>query len=102
MRSIDEQMTQIRQRSEKIKKEQRQRRRLFGEAGAACACLVLIVLAAAMIPNVGDVASGGTQSDYGSLVLSGPFISHVIIGLLAFALGVCFTLLCYHLRYRGK
>ena len=102
MRSIDEQMMEIRQRSERIKKEQRSRRLIFVESGAACACLVLILAAAVAIPKPGSAVNIGTENHYGSLVLSGPFISHAVIGILAFVLGICFTLLCYRLRYRGK
>lgn len=102
MRSIDEQMMEIRQRSEKLKKEQRSRRLIFAESGAACACLALIITMAAAIPKTGSSVMNGTESNYGSLVLSGPFLSYVIIGIMAFALGICFTLLCHRLRYRGK
>ena len=102
MRSIDEQMTEIRQRSENIKKENRRRRLVFGETGAVCACLALIIAVAAAMPKYGSTINSGTENHYGSLVLSGPFISYAVIGILAFALGICFTMLCFRLRYRSK
>lgn len=101
MRNIDQQLLEIRQRSENIKREHRHRW-IFGETGAACACLALIIAAAALIPKSGTALSGVTENHYGSLVLTGPFIGYAVIGVLAFALGICFTLLCYHMRYRGR
>ncbi len=101
MRDIDQQLLEIRQRSENIKKGQR-RRRIFVETGAACACLAVIIAASALIPKSGNAVNGVSENYYGSLVLTGPFLSYAVIGILAFALGICFTLLCHHLRYRGK
>lgn len=101
MRNIDQQLLEIRQRSENIKREQR-RRRIFGETDAACACLALIIAAAALIPKSGNAVNGLAENHYGSLILTGPFVSYAVIGVLAFALGICFTMLCHHLRYRGK
>ena len=33
---------------------------------------------------------------YGSLLLAAPYTGYVVVGVLAFALGVCITLLCIH------
>ena len=35
---------------------------------------------------------------YGSLLLAAPYIGYVIVGILAFALGICVTLLCIRLK----
>ena len=101
MRNLDEQLREIQSRSVKLKTERRDRQVLAAGGLMTCVCLILITAVALSLPAVFDGASGG-GSRYGSLILSTPAMGYVIIGVLAFLLGICVTLLCVHLARRGK
>ena len=96
MRNTDEQLRQIAPRAEKRKRTSR--RTALPEALMVCASLVLIVTAALSMPNLSGSAAVSQTSQYGSLILIRPFLGYVIIGVLAFLLGVCITLLCFRLQ----
>ena len=77
--------------------------RIASLAGSSLASLVLLVIAASYIPVLGGLASASAaDGHYGSLIISGPGLGYAVIGILAFVLGVCVTLLCLAVRhYRG-
>jgi len=101
MRNLDEQLREIHTRSEKLKKARRDRRALALGGSLSCTCLVLIVIVSLSLPSFSDAAAA-QNSRYGSLILSAPYLGYVIIGVLAFLLGICVTLLCVHLARRGR
>ena len=91
-------MKEIVRRSEKLRALERCRRNIVRHALASAACVVLLVVTGVMLSNV---QAGGDAADpvrYGSLILSGANTGYVVIGVLAFALGVCVTLLLIRLR----
>ena len=81
---------------------ERQRRRARGLlwAGTA-ACLVVIISLALAMPGItkgfSDAALGGGMA---ASIFSGRSLGYLVVGLLAFALGVCVTVLCVRLRGR--
>ena len=96
MRSTDEQLREIISRADRVKDTRRLKKAVLGDAAASCVFLALLSTVAAYLPHLPDSQAGSTVSRYGSLLLASPFIGYVIVGLLAFALGVCVTLLCRH------
>ena len=80
--------------------EQGQRRRARGIlcAGTA-ACFVVIVSLALAMPGItegfSDAALGGGMA---ASIFSGRSLGYLVVGLLAFVLGVCVTVLCVRLR----
>ena len=93
MRSIDEQMKEIRSRAGAARR---------GAAlSAASVCLWLILAAAVSLLRTAP-AAGMAGAQYGSLVLASPFPGYVIVGVLAFALGICVALLCREVRSRKR
>ena len=98
MKSTDEQMNEIMRRSESLKAKKSMNDYLIGFSIAIAACLALIVLVGASIANVNPETTDNTVSQYGSLVISAPYMGYVVIGLLAFILGVLVTLLCRRIR----
>ena len=91
-------MKEIVRRSERLRALERCRRNIVRHALASAACVVLLVVTRVMLSNV---QAGGDAADpvrYGSLIFSGANMGYVVIGVLAFALGVCVTLLLIRLR----
>jgi hypothetical protein len=97
MRSTDERLREILRRTEPVMEKRRLRRHIGADALTACVCLVLLLAVSLSLPRL---AAGPVRAarEYGSLLLTGPYLGLVIVVLLAFALGVCVTLLCLHLK----
>ena len=98
MKSTDEQMNEIMRRSESLKAKKSMNDYIIGFSIAIAACLALIVLVGASIVNISPETADNSVSQYGSLVISAPYMGYVVIGLLAFILGVLVTLLCRRIR----
>lgn len=96
MRSADEQLRLVREKAAEL-----HRRRLYRlREGTVAACLLLTVCLGFLLPGAGSGADLPEGAAYGSLVLTSPLASCIVIAVLAFALGVCVTLLCVH--HRGQ
>ncbi len=92
----DQAVREILRRSDKIsKKRERRARNVISSASATLFCALLAVTA---LLSGGSAAREGTA--YGAFILSPSVGGYVLLGVLAFALGVAVTLLC--VRYRGK
>lgn len=102
MRTPYEQLNTILRKAEDKRAQRKRRRRILREAGLSSLCLCLIVAAARFLPRFEGTANAGAGERYGSLILSSPFVGYVVIGALSFVLGVCFTLLCLHLRRKER
>lgn len=98
MKTTDEQMNEIMRRSESLKAKKSMNDYIIGFSIAIAACLALIVLVGASIANISPETADNSVSQYGSLVISAPYMGYVVIGLLAFILGVLVTLLCRRIR----
>lgn len=99
MRTTAERLAAAKQRARELERA-RQRRRARGIlcAGTA-ACLVVIVSLALVMPGItegfSDTALGGGMA---ASIFSGRSLGYLVVGLLAFVLGVCVTVLCVRLR----
>lgn len=99
MRTTAERLAEAKRRARELER-QRQRRRARGIfcAGTA-ACFVMIVSLALVMPGItegfSDTALGVGMA---ASVFSGRSLGYLVVGLLAFALGVCVTVLCVRLR----
>ena len=102
MRSTNEQLAVILKRSGAIREKARLKKHMLADGIASALCLVLIVISVYGMPGYGAVAGAG-HSPYGSLILGGQYLGLIVVGLLAFLLGVAFTLLCLHYKqYKAK
>ena len=101
MRKIEEQMAEIKLR-EGAARRKRTGLRVAVLSGLSCAaCLCLIVALARVLPALGPgTGRGPTPGYYATAVFGSPMAGYVVIVTLAFALGVCVTLLCVALRRR--
>ncbi len=96
MRATDERLAAAKRRAREL---QRQRRSRMTALGGAAACLAVILGLALAMPSITARFSG---ADYGggmtASIFSGGSLGYLVVGLLAFALGVCVTMLCLRLR----
>ncbi len=103
MRSNEERVAAVRQRVAQIKREKRQRRKRIAALSSVAACLVVIVAAALAIPGISKKLIAGDPTGYGTTAATASIFSstttgYIIIGLLAFMLGVCVTVFCFRLK----
>ena len=105
MRSYEERVAETKRRIAKIEREKRLRRNTITMVSAVAACLVLLIGASLAMPGIaakiqtGDYASFETAA---SMYGGGAALGYIIIGLLAFLLGVCVTVLCFRLRQMNR
>lgn len=98
MRTTAERLAAAKQRARELER-QRQRRRARGLlcAGTA-ACFVVIVSLALVMPGITEGFSDTALGGMAASIFSGRSLGYLVVGLLAFALGVCVTVLCVRLR----
>ena len=105
MRSHEERIAEAKRRIAKIEREKRRRRDTITIASAVAACLALLIGASFAMPGIaariqtGDYAGFETAA---SMYGGGAALGYIVIGLLAFLLGVCVTVLCFRLRQMSR
>ena len=101
MRSREERVAEAKRRIAKIEREKRLRRNTVTMASAVAACLVLLVGVSLAMPGIAANIQTGDYSGFemaASIFHGGAALGYIVIGLLAFLLGVCVTVLCFRLR----
>ena len=105
MRSHEERVTETKRRIAKMEREKQLRRNTITMASAVAACLVLLIGASFAMPGI---AAGIQAGDYvgfetaASMYGGSAALGYIVIGLLAFLLGVCVTVLCFRLRQMNR
>ena len=100
MRSHEERVAETKRRIAKIEREKR-RRNAVTVASAAAACLALLIGASLAMPGIAASIQTGDYSGFetaASIFHGGAALGYIVIGLLAFILGVCVTVLCFRIR----
>ena len=105
MRSHEERITETKRRIAARQREKRLRRDKITMVSAAAACLALLIGASFAMPGI--AASIRTEDYSGfetaaSMYGGGAALGYIVIGLLAFLLGVCVTVLCFRLRQMNR
>ena len=101
MRSHEQRVAETKRRIAKIEREKRLRRNTIVMASAVAACLVLLIGASLAMPGIAAKIQAGDYSGFetsASMYGGGAALGYIVIGLLAFLLGVCLTVLCFRLR----
>ena len=96
MRNTDEQLQEIMRRAETVKEKRSIRKRLRASALASCVCVILLIAVSIYLPRLTAISQDTAAGQYGSLLLGAHYTGYIVVGVLAFALGVCITLLCLH------
>ena len=105
MRSHEERVTETKRRIAKIEQEKRLRHNMVTMASAVAACLVLLIGASFAMPGIAASIQAGNYAGFetaASMYGGGAALGYIVIGLLAFLLGVCVTVLCFRLRQMSR
>ena len=105
MRSHEERVAETKRRIAKIEREKRRRRNAITMASAVAACLALLIGASLAMPGIAANIRTGDYSGFetaASMYGGGAALGYIVIGLLAFLLGVCVTVLCFRLRQMSR
>ena len=105
MRSNEERVVEVKRRIAEKERQKKLRRSRIAAVSAVAACLVLIVVLSLFMPGIAGQLRPGGYSDYGmvaSMFGENGALGYIIIGLLAFFLGVCVTILCFRIRLLNR
>ena len=105
MRSHEERVAETKRRIAKIEREKRLRRNTITMASAVAACLALLIGASLAMPGIAANIQTGDYSGFetaASMYGGGAALGYIVIGLLAFLLGVCVTVLYFRLRQMNR
>ena len=105
MRSHEERVAETKRRIEKIEREKRLRRNTVTMASTVVACLALLIGTSFAMPGIAASIQAGDYAGFGtaaSMYGVGAALGYIVIGLLAFLLGVCVTVLCFRLRQMSR
>ena len=105
MRTNKERAVLIHQRTAEIKRERQKKKQRAWDMTCIAACLILIVGIGSFLPDWVVGIPGGEvhhASGAASLVGSHAALGYILMGLMAFLLGVCVTVLLYRLRRRNE
>ena len=105
MRNHKERVAETKRRIAKIERAKRRRRNTITIASSAAACLALLIGASLAMPGIAASIQTGNYSGLetaASIFHSGAALGYIVIGLLAFLLGVCVTVLCFRLRQMSR
>ena len=105
MRSHEERVAETKRRIAAKQREKRLRRNTVTMASAVVACLALLIGASLAMPGIAASIQTGDYSGFetaASIFHGGAALGYIVIGLLAFLLGVCVTVLCFRIRQLSR
>ena len=105
MRSHEERIAETKRRIAKMEREKRLRRNTITMASTGAAGLALLIGASLAMPGIAASIQTGDYSGFetaASIFHGGAALGYIVIGLLAFLLGVCVTVLCFRLRQMNR
>ena len=101
MRSHEERIAEVKRRIAEKERQQEQRRGIIAAVSGIAACLAVIIGAALAMPGIIEQARPDTSGGYATaatMLAGNTALGYIVIGLLAFVLGVCVTVLCFRIR----
>ena len=105
MRTNEERAELIHKRTTEIKRERQRRKQRALDMICMAACLILVVGIGSFMPGLTAGIPGGEvhhASGAASLVGSHAALGYILMGFMAFLLGVCVTMLLYRLHRRNE
>lgn len=103
MRTDEKRVELIKERTRQIKNESEKKRRIIYDAAAVAASLVLIVAAGLILPRIAPEMPSGAPKEFSgtaSIIASNISLGYILMGILAFFLGMSVTVLMYKFKDR--
>ena len=101
----EERIAEVKRRIGEKERQQRLRHRRIVSAFCIAACLAVIVGVSFVMPGIVGQIEPGASSGFetaATILGGGTALGYMVIGLLAFILGVCVTVLCFRIRQLDK
>ena len=101
----EERIAEVKRRIGEKERQQRLRHRRIISAFCIAACLAVIVGVSFVMPGIVGQIEPGASSGFetaATILGGGTALGYMVIGLLAFILGVCVTVLCFRLRQMNR
>lgn len=88
------------QRASEIEREARRRKAFAIQAVSAVISLAAVIVMAFVIPAAipGNITIGAGNGMYASIFSGSSVLGLIVLGIISFALGAVFTVLCYRLK----
>ena len=105
MRSHEERIAEVRRRIAEKERQKRRKQRRIVAITCIAACLAVIVGVSFAMPGIIGQIEPGASSGFetaATILGGGTALGYMVIGLLAFILGVCGTVLCFRIRQLDK
>ena len=105
MRSHEERIAEVKRRIAEKECRRRQRQERIAALFGVAACLVLLIGASFAMPGIAASIQTGDYAGFetaASMYGGSAALGYIVIGLLAFLLGVCVTVLCFRLRQMSR
>jgi len=104
MRTTEEKLNEIIRRETDIRRRRFRRQTTMLSFVSAAAAVLVIITAVGLLPQIkSNFAGSSTSAQYASAFSGEPAIGFILVMILAFALGVCITLLCVRVhRYNER
>ena len=105
MRSQEERVAEAKRRIAKIEREKRLRSTTITISSSVAACLALLIGASFAMPGIAASIQTDNYSGFetaASMYGGGAALGYIVIGLLAFLLGVCVTVLCFRIQQLSR
>lgn len=105
MRNTEERVLAVQLKVKAIETKKRKTKRQLINCSAVAFSLVLIVGLSILIPGIMETISDSNYNNLGafaSIFKGSDFLGYVLIGILAFALGVSATILSYKIKKRDQ
>lgn len=105
MMTEEERMSRIRMRTAQIQKKDRRNRQYVIDICCVILCLGIIVYAGSSMPSLISGLSlqeikGATTT--ASILGNNGALGYILMGILAFVLGICVTILMFHMKERNR
>ncbi|MBE7004859.1 MAG: DUF4179 domain-containing protein [Ruminococcaceae bacterium] len=105
MRNTDERLAAVRDRVAELDRQSRRMRDRYLAAASVAACLLAIVTLSSYMPGWAETSAHTESSGMASaasLFAENGALGYLVIGILAFVLGVSVTVLCFRLRKSAR
>lgn len=105
MRTTEERIGLIHKRTAELKKERKKKKQFTLDMLCIAACLIFVIGIGSFMPGWATGFADGEvhhTSGAASLVGSHAALSYILMGLMAFLLGVCVTVFLYRLHRRNE